>query len=150
MGRMIRLGVFFLAPLLLAGVGCEQSPGGASSTAGEKKNPDRGPPSATYVVRGKVAQIPVPGRPQTSFQVHHEAIDDFKDHTGKVIGMNAMVMEFPLEPGVSIKDLAIGDAIELEFAVWWTDEVADWHMTRWSRLPADAAIEFRPAKPAGQ
>ncbi len=111
------------------------------------KAPDRGPPSAEYVVLGQVAQLPVPGRPQTEFQVHHQAIDDFIDGSGKAVGMNAMIMSFPLGEGVSLKYLTVGDKIEITFPVWWKDGVPDYHVRQIKKMPADTALEFRAARP---
>lgn len=111
------------------------------------KAPDRGPPSAVYTVLGQIAQLPVPGRPQTEFQVHHQAIDDFIDGRGQAVGMNAMIMSFPLAEGVSLKDLAIGDKVEITFPVWWEDGVPDYHVRQIKKMPADTALEFRAARP---
>lgn len=135
--------------LALAGLGgaglsaCgESKPGGGAARA-----PDRGPPQAQYTVRGKIAQVPVPGRPQTEFQVHHEAIDNFADAEGKVVGMGAMVMGFPLGPGVTLDGLAVGDMVELTFPVWWKDGAPDYFVTAIRKLPPETTLEFRPAKP---
>ena len=59
-----------------------------------------------YTVRGVVKQA----TDDTLF-VHHEAIDDFADLDGQVIGMDAMVMRFHLAPGL-VHGYQEGDKLE--------------------------------------
>lgn len=106
------------------------------------------PPSAIYVTRGVVRQLPIPGEPQTEFQVEHEAIDNFKNQSGLVVGMNTMIMPFPLGPGVTLEGLVVGDIVELTFAIWWDETAPEYHVTRLTKLPANTALQFRAARPA--
>ncbi len=50
--------------------------------------------------------------------VRHQAIPDFADRDGKVVGMAAMVMPFAATPAQA-RELAVGDEIELQFKVDW-------------------------------
>lgn len=105
------------------------------------------PPTAVYTVRGTVDQIPIDGEPQTEFRVHHEAIDNFKNQSGLVVGMSAMTMPFPLGPGVRLDGVGVGDHVELTFAIWWDQEAPEYHITRLRKLPAETKLEFREARP---
>lgn len=101
-------------------------------------------PAASYTTRGEVVALPEKGKPSTELMVKHQAIDDFKNKDGKVVGMSAMTMEFPPEQGVDVTMLAIGDKVELEFAVWWAQS-PPWLATKLTKLPADTKLEFRKA-----
>ncbi|CAN5858558.1 hypothetical protein BH11PLA1_BH11PLA1_20890 [soil metagenome] len=100
------------------------------------------PPSASYTIRGQVISIPIPGQRTSEFRVKHEAIDDFKDKDGVLVGMSSMIMEFPPAPGVSLADLAVGDKVSLTFSIWW-GQSPPWLATEITKLPADTALEFR-------
>lgn len=108
--------------------------------------PERRTPDATYTVRGKVTALPDPAKKGSELRVQHEAIDDFRDRNGKVVGMGSMVMEFPPAPGVRIDKLKVGDIVELTFSVWW-GETPPWEATRIVTLPADTKLEFHKANP---
>ncbi len=92
--------------------------------------------------------MPTPGRPQSDFSVHHEAIDGFADGSGRVVGMGAMTMPFPLGPGVTLEGIAVGDVVEITFPVWWGKGGPDYHVSKVVKLPGETALEFRPARPA--
>jgi hypothetical protein len=51
--------------------------------------------------------------------VRHEAIDDYVDEFGFVVGMDAMEMSLPTDPPPSVQALAVGDKISFRFAVDW-------------------------------
>jgi len=101
-------------------------------------------PAASYTTRGEVVALPEKGKPNTELMVKHQAIDDFKNKDGKVVGMSAMTMEFPPEKGIDVTIMAIGDKVELEFAVWWAQS-PPWLATKLTKLPADTKLEFRRA-----
>lgn len=107
------------------------------------------PAGRSYSVRGKVAQIAVPGNPATEFMIQHQAIDDFVDAEGRQVGMDSMTMSFPLAPGVSTAGLAVGDPVEFTLHVDWraTPPV---HITRLAKLPPGTLIVFGEAKPPGK
>lgn len=105
----------------------------------------------TYSVRGEVFELPDPSNPRTAFRVHHEAIDNWVGSSGKVIGMNAMTMEFEPGPGVSLKGLNPGTKIRMTFDVWWEGTPPLRYprhiVTAIEVLPPETALEFRAAKP---
>ncbi len=121
--------------------GCERPPA-AGTVRVSDLTPPTSPPSATYVVRGEVVSLPITGKPQTELIVKHEAIDDFKDRDGKVVGMNAMEMEFPPAKGVDVRDLKVGEKVAVTFSVWWT-QTPPWLATKIERLPPETQLEFR-------
>jgi len=145
----IRWAPKFLAVLLLAGVptptGCDsRTPPAPAHTAAPAD------PGHTYTVRGIIVELP-DGRPQSAFRLRHEAIDDFVDGSGRTVGMGAMIMEFALDPTVSVAGLAKGDVVTLTFTVWWKGQAParypDYRVTKVERLPADTPLEFRAARP---
>lgn len=92
----------------------------------------------TYVVRGRVTQLPNP--PKQPFEVHHEEIPGFLDKTGAVVGMKEMIMPFPdLAPGLSLAEFAPGDAIELIFEVRWNQPPRTL-VTQARKLPPDVTL----------
>ncbi|MBL8764203.1 MAG: copper-binding protein [Phycisphaerae bacterium] len=118
--------------------------GGACSDANPRHA--RPAPSAVYVTRGIIEQLPDPAKPAAQFMVHHEAIDNYANADGRVVGMGSMVMEFPPEKGISLSGLRVGDKVELTFAVWW-GRPSRWAATNVVKLPDTTTLEFRRAKP---
>ncbi|MCA3004067.1 MAG: copper-binding protein [Phycisphaerales bacterium] len=121
-------------------------PGCGPSTPEGPATPAR-QPDATYVTRGMVVQLPRGNDPRTQFKVKHEAIDNFADRNGKIVGMNAMIMEFPPARGVSLTGLAVGDPVEVTFSVWWRD-TPPWLATKITKLPAGIEFNFGKADPS--
>ncbi len=101
-----------------------------------------------YVVRGEVVQAPAPVTAGIQVLVRHEAIDDFVDASGKVVGMDAMIMPFEVEPSAASKDLSVGDKVEVRFSMDWKEPRL--RVERIERLPVGTALEFRAARPAGK
>jgi Cu/Ag efflux protein CusF len=152
--RLFRCAVV-LFPLALAASallsGCDE-PAGSGAASGAKggaagKIDETQPPNETYVVRGVVRQLPVAGQPQTEFKVKHEAIDNYVNRFGEVVGMGAMTMDFPRANGVSLDGLAVGDVVELTFAVWRKDGRVSYKTTAIRKLAGDTKLEFREARP---
>ncbi|MBC7773671.1 MAG: copper-binding protein [Pyrinomonadaceae bacterium] len=129
---------------------CKTSPVVVSS--GDEKKPvaatDPQPkPDATYVVRGRIIDLPDPARATSEFIVHHEAIDNFfNPTTNKVSGMGAMEMPFPLGKGVGIEGFKVGDVVEITFEDFYAPS-RKFHVVKLIKLPPETALEFRPAKP---
>jgi hypothetical protein len=74
-------------------------------------------PSASareYTVRGEVVRVG-----PSELTIRHEAIPDFADRSGAVVGMNAMVMPFPVGRGVDLVGLAPGARIRFRFVMDW-------------------------------
>jgi len=136
-----------------AGGGNAGGAGGAGSQAKAGKvairvsdlSPPTTTPDATYVVRGEVMSLPLKSLPATELKVKHEAIDDFKDREGKVVGMSAMVMEFPPAKGVDVSTLNVGDKVSVTFSVWWTQS-PPWLAMKVELLAPETALEFRKKK----
>jgi hypothetical protein len=101
-----------------------------------------------YVVRGEVVQAPSPVAAGVQVLVRHEAIDDFVDATGKMVGMDAMVMPFEVSPPAAPKDLATGDKVEVRFSMDWKEPRL--RVERIERLPVGTALTFRAARASGK
>ncbi|MGE3109995.1 MAG: copper-binding protein [Phycisphaerales bacterium] len=104
-------------------------------------------PDAVYVVRGQIVELPDPAKPASEFRVHHEAIDTFADSTGKVVGMGAMTMPFPLKDKSLLEGLQVGDVVQMTFEDFYKPR-RRYFVTKIEKLPADTALEFRDARPA--
>jgi Cu/Ag efflux protein CusF len=133
---------FMVAGLWLGG--CDRSPpaGGTAATQATLAAPDQ-----TYTVRGRIVDLPDAVRPASSFQVRHEAIDDFMNAEGHVVGMDAMVMPFTPARELSLEGFAPGDVVELVFEVRWKTLPRS-RVTELRRLPPDTPLEFREARPS--
>ncbi len=101
-----------------------------------------------YVVRGEVVQPPSPVVAGIQVLVRHEAIDDFADASGRVVGMDAMVMPFEVSPTAAAKDLAVGDKVLVRFSMDWKEPRL--RVERIERLPPGTALTFRAARAAGK
>jgi hypothetical protein len=102
-------------------------------------------PDHVYTIRGQVVELPDPKRPTTEFVIKHEAIDDFADSNGMIVGMGTMEMPFPPAKGVSLDGIAVGDIVQLQFGVWY--KPSRWHALSVKKLPPDTRLDFRPARP---
>jgi Cu/Ag efflux protein CusF len=98
-----------------------------------------------YTMRAEVVQMP--DRPDGYVTLRHEPIDEFTDETGKVVGMNSMVMPFPVGRGTSLKGIAVGDKIEATLAVDWDQGFME--LQRITKLPRQTALHFGKARQAG-
>ncbi|MDP9121594.1 MAG: copper-binding protein [Acidobacteriota bacterium] len=77
------------------------------------------PHGHSYTLRGEVTQLPDPGSDPGSLSVHHEPVDDLVDRDGRKVGMDSMVMPFPLARGVTLDGVAVGDPIAFTLRVDW-------------------------------
>lgn len=77
------------------------------------------PPPEVYTSRGMVRQLPAEGPARSDLYLHHEAIEDFKDEDGKVIGMEAMAMPFAVAESADLSGLKAGDRVRFTFEVYW-------------------------------
>lgn len=102
-------------------------------------------PDATYTVRARVVELP--GGPRDLI-AYHEPIDNFKDQSGKVVGMNSMKMDFPIAKGLEdeARSLFVGKKIEMTFSVWWGNNPL-YITTNIKPLPADTVIREGRANP---
>lgn len=85
--------------------------------------------SFRYTVIGTVKALPGGPRAANEILVKHEEIPDYRDSSGKVVGMMAMTMPFYLSPQVSVGDIKVGDAvtmvIEQRLQPRFTEEVVE-------------------------
>lgn len=107
------------------------------------------PGDRTYAVRARLTKLPVPGKPP-EIRALHEAIDDFADGQGSVVGMGAMDMEFPLAPGLTPTGWSVGDLVTITFDVWFDrsgpSPIPSWHATAIVPLPAGETLTLREAR----
>jgi len=101
-----------------------------------------------YAVRGEVVQAPSPVVAGIQLLVRHEAIDDFVDASGKVVGMDAMIMPFDAATPVVAKDLAVGDKVAVRFSMDWKEPRL--RVEGIERLPPGTVLRFGPARPTGR
>jgi Cu/Ag efflux protein CusF len=121
--------VLGLALAFLAGCPEARAPAGAPAA-----QPKR------YTVRGEVVRLPDAGAPAPELSIRHEAIPDFEDRAGAVVGMGAMVMPFRVKRGVSLDGLAPGDRIRFRFAVDWSANRIE--IESIEELPRETALDF--------
>ena len=98
-------------------------------------------PADSYQTRGLVRQLPSPDRPGSELYVHHEAIPDFKDAEGNVVGMESMAMPFPVADPAMLADLAAGDKIDFTFEMRWEGD-KPLTITRLAKLPPETVLDF--------
>ena len=106
------------------------------------------PPSSKvkhYTLRAEIVKMP--DRPGGYVTLRHEPIDEFTDETGKVVGMNSMVMPFPVGHGSSLKGIAVGDKIEATLVVDWDQGFME--LQRITELPRETALHFGKARRVG-
>lgn len=123
--------------LTLAGVfgiltaGCSGE-GGSGAAASDE--------TLEYTVRGRVLRLPTSPVDGNEIQVHHEAIPEFVRKDGTT-GMNAMIMPFPLGPGLTTEGIEPNDVLELDFAVNWARK-PHYYVTRIEKLPPDTTLDL--------
>ena len=120
-----------LLVLLVLGAGCADKGSGSGRT---------------YTARGQVVQLPDPANPGTGLTLNHEAIDQFVDRQGELVGMDPMSMPFPVAQGVSLEGIQVSDIVEFKLHVDWSAEPAA-EITEIRELPAGTKLDFRAAKP---
>ncbi len=113
--------------------GCGEPGGGAPAADGEVR---------TYRVRGEVTAVS--GR---NLAIRHEAIDDFEDASGEIVGMDSMTMTFSVEDEVPLEEIEAGTRIRFELAVNW-DQTQPASITEIEVLRPGTELEFRAAEPA--
>lgn len=101
-------------------------------------------------VLGEIVVLPIANDPSSSLQIRHMQIPNFKTKDGTVhvnaegiSGMRSMTMPFPIEEGVDITGLAVGDKIMFTFMVDWSGNSGNaWAVTKIEKMPADTVIDF--------
>jgi len=115
------------------------TPGSVRADSEEPPQPVR-----RYPVRAEIVRLPE--KRGGYLTVRHEAVDDFVDVTGELVGMSSMVMEFPVARGASIEGLKVGDKIEATLVVDFTRGYGE--LDHIKKLPRSTALQFRKARPA--
>ena len=124
-------GALLILVAALAPLGC----GGAAEEAGAPP-----PEPRRYEVEGLVRWVAPAEAATREIEIRHEAIPDFEDLDGEVVGMEAMSMRFTVAEGVDLAAVAPGDRVAFTLEV-------DWEETRPGRVVAIAAV---PDEPPGQ
>lgn len=113
--------------LLLAGCGGEEPASDA-------------PEVHEYTTRGVVVSLPRWEDAGSQLQIRHEAIPEFRDAGGEVVGMESMTMPFPAEEALLV-NIAAGDKVEFDFEVSWTGS-PPLRVTRIAKLPPETRLGF--------
>lgn len=105
-------------------------------------------PAQVYESRGIVRQLPATNAPKPEVYIQHEAIDEFVDHDGNVVGMESMAMPFPVAKIDDLEGLAVGDKIAFSFEVRW-EGGHPLRLTELQALPSDTRLGFEatPSEP---
>ena len=82
----LRLCILAISPFVFGLAGCS-SPQASSES-----------PPKVYTVRGVVKQLPIEGNRNAELLIRHEAIPNFENETGTVVGMMSMTMPFNTTP----------------------------------------------------
>ncbi|MEM7583890.1 MAG: copper-binding protein, partial [Acidobacteriota bacterium] len=107
------------------------------------------PPAAApdvYQVRGIVKRLPEAGRGPQELSVRHEAIPEFRNMDGEVVGMDVMTMPFPIADVEMLAGLETGDRIEMQFQVQWEAD-HPLAITAIETLPPDTILAFEAQPP---
>lgn len=107
------LPVLLAALLVLACGGADSPPGGSPDADVQAVDVQ------TYTVRGVVRGLGDSTGTVREIFVRHEAVPDFVDMSGEVVGMEAMTMPFPITDPRLLEGIAVGDTIEFDFRVSW-------------------------------
>jgi len=94
-----------------------------------------------YTLRGEV--VTVPAVPGGEIVLRHEAIADFRDESGAVVGMAAMTMSFPVAEKVSLAGVPPGAKVEAVLAVDWA--APSYAIESLKLLPVETVLQLEPA-----
>ncbi len=86
--------------------------------------PSEPPPS--YTVRGVLRGLPEAGASLPEVLIRHQAIPEFTDADGQIVGMQAMSMPFVIENPALLKGLTPGAEIEIDFEVRFKERKLLW------------------------
>lgn len=124
----------FLAVITLA-LACSCAKKESSKETGSSE------PAFTATGRGEVKHIAV-GPKATVLTIHHEAIPDWLDRSGKKMSMMSMSMEFRAGPSLDVGGVAAGDKVEFGIAVYYGADDPRMEITSIKKLPPDTALEL--------
>ena len=98
--------------------------------------------NATYETRGEITALPDADNPTSSLMIRHEAIPDFVDESGKTVGMDTMVMPFPIAESINLGEFAVGDKVAVTFDVFTESGIRGYAASEMATLPADTELDF--------
>lgn len=102
------------------------------------------PADASYTLRGIIDTLPQSSGPDKYIKIHHEALPDFKNKEGKVVGMPEMIMDFEqLAPDVKLTDFKVGDVVDFTFEVRWSPRVVT-RVSNMRKLDAGTVLPLKP------
>ncbi|MFO7652748.1 MAG: copper-binding protein [Candidatus Krumholzibacteriia bacterium] len=143
-------GVVLPLALILAACGGEGEDDRATMQAdahdtGDARVTDHGdgPMTEVYTVRGIVERLPEEGGDRSVY-IRHQAIPEYRDDTGEVVGMDSMTMPFPVADSVSLDGLEPGDPVEFTFEVSY--QPSRYEITAIEELPAGTEVRFERAQ----
>lgn len=100
-------------------------------------------PEARYTTQGRVYSVVTPDSPASEFKIHHEAIPNFVNGQGEVVGMNSHPMSFPrVAEGIDVQQLEVGQPVRFTFGVTWGESAPTWVITELELLPDDTRFAF--------
>ena len=99
-------------------------------------------PVRRYPLRAEILRLPE--KPGGYLTIRHEAVNDFVDVTGDLVGMDSMVMEFPVAPVASLKGLNVGDKIAAVLVVNFARGFGE--LDQIKKLPRETVLHFGKAR----
>lgn len=91
--------------------------------------------------------VVTPDSPASTFKIHHEAIPNFVNGKGEVVGMNSHPMDFPnVADGIDIASLEVGRPVRFTFDVTWGESAPTWVITELEVLPDDTRFAFEKSE----
>lgn len=93
----------------------------------------------TYQVRGVLVSIDAE---RSKVNIQHEEIPDFKDSTGKVVGMSTMTMPFHVAPSVDLTSFTSGDKVTFTLEVRWETK-RELLIPEMNKLAADTELQVK-------
>ena len=106
-------------------------------------------PDSSYAMRGEIVRLPASGAHDIT--IRHEAVPDFRDEAGKIVGMEAMTMPFTLAAPVSqaaLDSLAPGDRVAFTLEMRWQDPHELARISRIEKLPEGTRLSWEASLPA--
>lgn len=100
--------------------------------------------SSNYDVRARVVEVHGSGD-DLRVTLAHEAIPEFEDRSGDVVGMQAMAMAFGVARGIDAEAFSPGSKWQISFEVVWNRE-PPLRITRAERLPAETQLVLPAAQ----
>jgi len=128
-----------IAITLLCAWGCKRDTAESRDT---KAPTGESAPAHTYSLEGVIRAIPAPVAEGQIVTILHQAIPDFRNVEGDVVGMMSMPMPFLLPDGFDLKSLNVGDAVKFTFVVDWKSKLPT-QITSIETLPKDHKVDFQ-------